>query len=189
MIDFSSDIEQCLQVLSSGGIILYPTDTIWGLGCDATNADAVKKLVNMKGKPDQKGLIILLPIERDIINYVAAPDPEVFIFLDKVKKPTTVIYPGGLLVAENVLHEDGSIAIRVVKEDFCRHLLKRFKKPIVSTSSNFHGQPSASHFNEIGPEIKQMADFVVNYRQNEHFEASASSLVKWTKEGPLYLRQ
>ena len=128
MEDFNNDVEQCLSVLHNGGVILYPTDTIWGLGCDATNAAAVRKLMDIKGKPPSKGLIILLAAERDVLQYVASPDMEVFDYLNATAKPTTVIYKNGLNVADEVLNENGSIAIRLVSENFCRHLLKRFKK-------------------------------------------------------------
>src|SRR4051794_24328726 len=140
MTDFTDDIENCLRVLQDGGVILYPTDTIWGLGCDATNQRAVEKLITLKGKPPHKGLIVLLAGERDVLKYVANPDLAVFDYLHAAEKPTTVIYEHGLGMADEVLNEDGSVAIRLVKEDFCRHLLKRFKKPVVSTSANLHGK-------------------------------------------------
>lgn len=182
MIDFSYDIEQCLEVLHNGGVILYPTDTIWGLGCDAANTAAVRKLMQIKGKPENKGLIILLATERDILKYVASPDLEVFNYLAGTTKPTTVIYDQGLNVANEILNEDGSIAIRLVKEDFCRHLLKRFKKPIVSTSANFHGQPSPQNFKSISTSLKHFVDYIVCIKQNEDVFNSPSSLIKW-KDG------
>ncbi len=186
MTDFSYDIEQCLEVLHKGGVILYPTDTIWGLGCDATNSTAVEKLMHIKGKPANKGLIVLLASERDVLQYVAAPDPEVFNYLENITKPTTVIYEQGLNVADEVLNEDGSIAIRLVKEDFCRHLIKRFKKPIVSTSSNSHGQPSPQNFKSISGEIKNIADYVVSFGQDDEIIHSASSIIKW-KSGRFFV--
>lgn len=186
MTDFSDDIERCLTVLHEGGVILYPTDTIWGLGCDAANAEAVQKLMRIKGKPANKGLIVLLASERDVLRYVANPDLEVFDYLAEVTKPTTVIYDQGLNVAEEVLNEDGSIAIRLVKEDFCRHLLKRFKKPVVSTSANLYGQPSPQNFKGISPEVKNVVDYVVNFRQNDEVINSPSSLIKW-KNGFVYI--
>lgn len=179
MTDFTNDIEQCLEVLHKGGVILYPTDTIWGLGCDATNAAAVRKLMYIKGKPENKGLIVLLASERDVLRYVGNPDLEVFDYLQKVTQPTTVIYQQGLNVADEVLNEDGSIAIRLVNEDFCRHLLKRFKKPLVSTSANLHGQPSPQNFKSISPDIKNRVDYVVIFRQKEEIIHAASSIIKW----------
>jgi L-threonylcarbamoyladenylate synthase len=188
MTHFTEDIERCLQVLQAGGIILYPTDTIWGLGCDATNAEAVDRLIKLKGKPLHKGLIVLLASERDVLQYTANPDLEVFDYLNTVTKPTTVIYEHGLGVAEQVLNEDGSIAIRLVKEDFCRHLLKRFKKPVVSTSANLHGQASPHNFSHISNEIKTGADYVVNFRQHEEMLGQASSVIKWKNGKCLIIR-
>ena len=185
---FSADLEQCLKVLSAGGLILYPTDTLWGLGCDATNASAVRKLMDLKGKPPQKGLIVLLASERDVLQYVANPDLEVFNYLEHLHKPTTVIYEQGLGVADEVLSSDGSIAIRLVKEDFCRHLLKRFKKPIVSTSANIHGQPSPQNFSSISDQIKIGVDYVVEFRQNEEFPQIASSIVRWVGGNCIIIR-
>ena len=189
MTDFTEDIEKCLEVLHEGGVILYPTDTIWGLGCDATNSAAVEKLIALKGKPSQKGLIVLLASERDVLQYTANPDLEVFDYLHTTNKPTTVIYEHGLGVADEVLNEDGSIAIRLVKEDFCRHLLKRFKKPVVSTSANLHGQPSPQYFREISNILKSGVNYVVNFRQNEEFSNAASSIIKWKNGNFLIIRE
>lgn len=179
MTDFSNDVEQCLQVLEQGGVILYPTDTIWGLGCDATNAAAVAKVLALKGRDNGNGLIVLLATERDVLQYTANPDMEVFDYLKTVSKPTTVIYEHGLGVADKVLNADGSIAIRLVQEDFCRHLVKRFKKPIVSTSANLHGQPSPHNFSDVSTHIKDNVEYVVHYRQHEKEIFEPSSLIRW----------
>ena len=184
MKDFTNDVEQCLTTLQSGGLILYPTDTIWGLGCDATNVAAVQRLIKLKGKTPRKGLIVILATERNVLQYVASPDLAVFDYLQTTTRPTTVIFDHGLNVAEDVLNEDGSIAIRLVKEDFCRHLLKRFKKPIVSTSANIHGQTSPQKFEDISTEIKNNVDWIVKFRQKEDNVNGASSIVRW-KEGKI----
>lgn len=189
MVGFEEDVEQCLNHLKEGRVILYPTDTVWGLGCDATNSEAVERLRAIKGKPINKGLIVLLSSERDLIRYIAAPDLEIFPFLERLEQPTTVIYEHGLGVADNVLNDDGSIAIRVVKEDFCRHLLKRFKKPIVSISANFHGQPSPHYFDAISVDLKQKVDYTVGYRQSEQLLAKKSSIIKWNKGHVIFIRQ
>lgn len=189
MIDFEQDVENCLEVLHRGGVILYPTDTVWGLGCDATNAEAVEKIISLKGKTPNKGLIVLLANERDILQYVAAPDPAIFDFFDTILKPTTVIYDNGIGVADNVLNQDGSLAIRLVSEDFCRHLLKRFKKPVVSTSANLTGQPTPKIFTEIQTEITSKVDYVVNYRRTDKTIGFASALVKWDNQKMVYLRK
>lgn len=188
MIDFSAYIDQCLKVLNLGGVILYPTDTIWGLGCDATNSEAVQKLIDIKGKPANKGLIVLLANERDVLQYAAAVDLAVFDYLETTTKPTTVIFDHGLNVADEVLNEDGSIAIRLVKEDFCRHLLKRFKKPIVSTSANLHGKPSPHNFKSISAEIKALVDYVVSFQQGEEAEAASSAIIRWSNGQIIVIR-
>jgi len=188
MVDFSNDLDNCLAVLAAGGVILYPTDTIWGLGCDATNTEAVQKLIRLKGKPLHKGLIVLLASERDVLQYVASPDLEVFDYLATTKKPTTVIFENGLNIADDVLNEDGSIAIRLVSEDFCRHLLKRFKKPVVSTSANLHGQASPQNFAELSPTIKSGVDYIVKYKQYEEMSGAPSAIIKWKNGTPLVIR-
>ncbi|HXL56489.1 MAG TPA: Sua5/YciO/YrdC/YwlC family protein, partial [Chitinophagaceae bacterium] len=121
---FGIDIEQCLEVLKQGGTILYPTDTIWGIGCDATNDLAVEKIIALKQRPSEKSFVVLAASERDILKYVAAPDLAVFDYLENTEKPTTVIYEHALGLAENAIAEDGSVAIRICRDEFCRHLIK-----------------------------------------------------------------
>lgn len=180
MVSFENDIEQSLSALQKGGLILYPTDTIWGIGCDATNADAVQKIYDLKQRSDEKALIVLLAEEREVLKYVAAPDLAVFDYIASTIKPTTVIYEGAIGFADNLIGMDGSIAIRICKEDFCRHLLKRFKKPIVSTSANIAGQQTAKIFKEITDEIKTGVDYIVCFRQQEEQIAEPSSIIKWS---------
>ena len=144
--DFTADINNCLQVLNAGGLILYPTDTIWGIGCDATNAAAVRKVFALKKRPEAKSLIVLVADERDVLKYISQPDLRIFDFLKTVDKPTTVIYEDAIGLADNLINKDGTVAIRLVNETFCRHLVKRFRKPIVSTSANISGQPGPRSF-------------------------------------------
>ena len=177
--NFENDIENCLQVLKTGGLILYPTDTVWGIGCDATNEKAVEKIYQLKKRSDEKAMIVLVANEKDILNHVAAPDLSVFDYLEKTKKPTTVIYDGAIGFADNLIGIDGSIAIRICQEFFCRQLIKRFRKPIVSTSANISGEQVAKFFAEIVDEIKRGVDYIVNYRQNDKTIAEPSSLIKW----------
>ena len=179
MTDFSFDVDNCLKVLAAGGIILYPTDTLWGLGCDATNEAAVKKIIDLKGKEENKGLIILLTAERDVLKYVTQPDLAVFDYLHETQKPTTVIYDGGIGVADNVLAADGSIAIRLVKDEFCRNVIKRFRKPLVSTSANLHGEPSPQIFSDIVEKVKLQVDYIVKHRRDGLQPSAASSIIKW----------
>lgn len=179
MVDFEKDIENCLQVLDNGGLILYPTDTVWGIGCDATSEKAVEKVYQLKNRPDQKAMIVLVADERDVLQYVASPDLAVFDYLQETKKPTTVIYEGAIGLADNLLGKDGSIAIRICNEQFCKHLIKRFRKPIVSTSANISGEPAAKIFADINEQIKSGVDYVVTYRQDDKTIAAPSSVIKW----------
>lgn len=177
--NFEKDIEDCLKVLREGGIILYPTDTIWGIGCDATNAAAVEKIYSLKQRPDEKAMIVLVADESGILRHVAAPDLQLFDHLQTTTKPTTVIYEGAIGFADNLVAKDGSIAIRICNEIFCKHLIKRFRKPIVSTSANISGQASPKTFADISQEIKMGVDHIVNYRQDDITIAEPSSIIKW----------
>lgn len=181
--EFENDIIHCLETLRQGGIILYPTDTIWGIGCDATNPDAVQKIFELKQRPPAKSMIVLLADPRDINRYTGRPQPYITEYLEKVSKPTTVIYEEALGLAENLVSEDGSIAMRVVQEDFCRHLIKRFRKPLVSTSANISREKSPENFAGISKEIKQGVDYIVRYRQEEDRPVSASAIVRFNKYG------
>ena len=187
--DFSNDVEQSLSILKSGGIILYPTDTVWGIGCDATNEEAIEKIFVIKERPPNKSFIILVADEREVMRYVTNPDPRVFDYLELTQKPTTVIYDGTVGLAANLASEDGTVAIRIVKDEFCRHLIKRFRKPIVSTSANLSGQPTPSNFSEIDQRIKSRVDYVVGYRQNEKQKVSSSAVIKWENGQPQILRE
>ncbi len=180
--DFEKDIQECLAVLKNGGIILYPTDTIWGIGCDATNIKAVEKIFQLKKRTDEKALIVLVADEREIMKYVANADLRVFDYLQQQPRPTTVVYGGAIGLADNLMGRDGSVAIRICKEIFCKHLIKRFRKPIVSTSANISGLSVAKLFAEISDEIKNGVDYVVKYRQEDKTIASPSAVIKWNKD-------
>jgi L-threonylcarbamoyladenylate synthase len=180
--DFEEDIQGCLKVLKSGGIILYPTDTIWGIGCDATDVNAVDKIFQLKKRPDEKAMIVLVAEERDVLKYVASTDLRVFDYLQQNLKPVTVVYEGAIGLADNLVGKDGSIAIRICSDNFCKHLIKRFRKPIVSTSANISGQPTAKLFSAIDDEIKNAVDYIVKYRQDDKTMATASSVIKWNKD-------
>jgi L-threonylcarbamoyladenylate synthase len=183
--NFEQDIEQSLLTLKSGGLILYPTDTVWGIGCDATDPAAVEKIFTLKQRPDEKAMIVLVAEERDIVQYVAHPDLAVFDYLQKTLRPTTVIYKGAIGLADNLIGSDGSIAIRICRDVFCRHLIKRFRKPIVSTSANLSGQPAPAIFATITEEIKNGVDYIVKYRQEDETVAEPSSIIKWNKDGTI----
>jgi L-threonylcarbamoyladenylate synthase len=180
---FDKDIEACLKVLNEGGLILYPTDTIWGIGCDPTNASAVDKVFALKKRTDKKAMIVLMADERDVLQYVANPDLRVFDYLNGLTKPTTVIYEGAIGLAQNLTADDSTVAIRICYDLFCRHLIKRFRKPLVSTSANISGMPAAKTFAEIPKEIRKGVDYVVEYRQDDTTAAAASSIIKWNRDG------
>jgi L-threonylcarbamoyladenylate synthase len=183
MTDFTKDIEACLTILQNGGLILYPTDTIWGIGCDATNEEAVKKIYALKKRSDEKSMIVLLAEQRDLLHYVAQPDFGVFEFLSEVEKPTTVIYNDAIGLAENIINKNGTIAIRIVDDVFCKHLIKRFRKPIVSTSANISGYPPPQIFTDIDVLIKDGVDYIVHYRQNDTNVATPSAIIRWNADG------
>jgi len=189
MTDFSNDIEQCLKVLQHGGIVLYPTDTIWGIGCDATNAAAVEKIISLKQRPAVKSFVVLVASERDILQYTAAPDLAVFDYLRTTIKPTTVIYEHALGLAENVLADDGSVGIRICSDEFCKHLIRRFRKPIVSTSANISGEISPVNFSAINKTIVDGVDYAVHYRREEKTEAVASSIIQWRNGEAVIIRE
>lgn len=183
MTDFINEVEKALAVLRSGGLILYPTDTVWGLGCDATNGEAVRKIYTVKGRDDGKSLIILLAEERDVLQYVAAPDLAVFDFMEAQTKPTTVIFDGAVNLPGNVMAADGSIAIRIVRDEFCRHLIKRLRRPVVSTSANISGQPSPVFFDDVSKEVKSRVDHVVQWRQADKTPSRPSQIIRWKGDG------
>jgi len=185
MSEFETDIDRCLVVLNEGGTILYPTDTVWGIGCDATNNEAVQKIYALKERPSKKSMIILLADEKDIVQYVSNPDPHVFDYLKTVQKPTTIVYDGAVGIAPDLISDDGSVAIRIVHDKFCRHLLKRFRKPIVSTSANLSGDATPGIFREILNPIRTGVDYVVHYRQNDDRHAQSSSVVKLNRDGSI----
>ena len=186
---FEVDVEKCLSVLQNGGIILYPTDTIWGIGCDATNEEAVEKIIALKQRPEHKSFVVLVAEERDILKHVAAPDLALFNYLETTIKPTTVIYPDAIGLAQNVLAQDGSVAIRICRDAFCRHLIKRLRKPIVSTSANLSGQPSAVYFSTIDNTIINGVDYAAQYRRDEMIESQPSAIIKWERGGIVVIRK
>jgi L-threonylcarbamoyladenylate synthase len=180
---FEIEVGHCIEVLRNGGVILYPTDTIWGLGCDATNETAIRKVYDIKKREDSKSLIVLLAEEREVLQYVAAPDMEVFNFLEEQVRPTTIIYEQAVGLPDNLVATDGSVAIRLVKDPFCRHLVRRLRKPLVSTSANISGEPSPSFFEEISVTIKSKVDYIVQWRQDDLTPAKPSQIIKWNNDG------
>ncbi|HEY4965770.1 MAG TPA: L-threonylcarbamoyladenylate synthase [Puia sp.] len=187
--EFEQDILNCLEVLRRGGIILYPTDTIWGIGCDATNPSAVNRIFELKQRSTAKSMIVLVADQRDVNRFTSHADPHIAAYLEKTKVPTTVIYEGALGLAENLVGEDGTIAIRIVRDDFCRHLVKRLRKPLVSTSANRSGNEPPKNFSEVSDEIILKVDYTVRYRQTDNNMARASAIIRFDKKGkPVILR-
>jgi len=175
--DFREDIRQALEVLKKGGIILYPTDTIWGIGCDATNADAVARVSELK-KRESSGSMLVLMENPNLLNSYIEEVPEVaWDLIEVADKPLTIVYPGAKNLATNLIAEDGSIGIRITEEPFTQQLIQRFRKPIVSTSANFSGEPWPAFFDEVSPEIVEGVDYVVQYRQDERMPSTPSSVI------------
>ena len=187
MFVYEEDVEACLLSLQKGELILYPTDTVWGIGCDATNELAVSKIFALKKRVDTKAMIILLGEEKEITNYVADNNLQIFDYIKGIHKPTTVIYHKAKNVATNLVAGDESIAIRITKDSFCKDLIKAFGKPIVSTSANISGYPTPLCFADISLDIKEGVQYVVKHRQEETNLQMPSSIVKWDEEGKLII--
>ncbi len=178
------EINKVVTVLENGGIILYPTDTIWGLGCDAENEVAIQKIYEIKKRIHSKSLIILLDDDRKLNRFVREVPEVVWDILDYATKPTTVIYPEAINLPKNIVASDGSIAIRITKDDFCRKLIQRFKSPIVSTSANMAGDAAPKDFKDIAPEILKAVDHVVNLHAFEK-NNEPSTIIKIGLKGEL----
>jgi len=179
----NDDLKKSCEVLRKGGVILYPTDTIWGLGCDATNEEAVKRIYEIKQRSDSKSMLTLIDSPDRLDRYVDDL-PEIAQELTECSdKPLTVIYYGAKNLAANLIAPDGTIGIRVTKEEFSQNLCRQFGKPIVSTSANFSGEPSPSNFSEINKEIFRLVDYVVNYRSDEMQKSKPSSIIRLGKNG------
>jgi L-threonylcarbamoyladenylate synthase len=180
---FEEDIKESLNTLRKGGIILYPTDTIWGLGCDPTNQEAVSRIFNIKSREENKSLIILADSIGMVERYVKEIPEIIYEIVDVSDSPITIIYPNGKNLAPGVCSEDGSIAIRICNEDFCNGLIGRFRKPLVSTSANFSGKPFPANFNEIDKALVDQVDYVVKYRQDDRGKNAASPVIKINSDG------
>lgn len=172
------DIKKACEVLSAGGLILYPTDTIWGIGCDATNEEAVRKVYKLKQRMDSKAMLVLVDSTAKLSSYVEEVPEQAWDLIELTTKPLTIIYPKAKSLPDCLVAEDGSIGIRVTSEEFSRKLCERFRKPLVSTSANISGTPSPAIFDEIVDEVKNGVDYIVNYRQDDISKAAPSSIIK-----------
>lgn len=172
------DLKKAVEVLKEGGIILYPTDTIWGIGCDATNADAVKRIYEIKEREDSKSMLVLMENPALLDRYVDEVPEVAWDLVEISTTPLTVIYPNAKNLAKNLIAQDKSIGIRFTKEKFTTQLLQRFRKPIVSTSANISGEKSPAFFDEITDEIKKAVDYIVEYRRDDNTPSKPSSIIK-----------
>lgn len=182
-LNFEEDIAQSIVVLKNGGTILYPTDTIWGIGCDATNPKAVEKVYALKQRAESKSLIILVDSFDKIASYVEKVPDVASDLVSSMETPLTIIYSAAINLAPNVIASDGTIAIRVVNEEFCRQLIARFGKPIVSSSANIAGDSTPLIFSSIGEEIVNNVDYVVNLKHDIFNQSKPSTIIRLLENG------
>ncbi|MHA7830536.1 MAG: L-threonylcarbamoyladenylate synthase [Flagellimonas sp.] len=176
------EINNCNKVLQDGGLILYPTDTVWGIGCDATNPKAIKKVYALKKREDTKALICLVANQAMLERHVKEVPDVAYDIMDLATKPTTIVFDEPMGIASNLVAEDNTLAIRVASDKFCQYLINKFRKPIVSTSANISGHPTPKQFKDIDEEILKGVDYVVNL-QNENTNPSPSAIIKLSNDG------
>ncbi len=181
--DFENDIVKSLEILAQGGTILYPTDTIWGIGCDATNTRAVEKIYRIKSRVETKSLIILIDHIDKLPIYIEKVPDITEDLLASITNPVTIIYSDARKLAANVIASDGTIAIRIVKDEFCSELIRRFGKPIVSTSANISGFNTPVIFSQIATEVKQSVDYIVLYKQEYFTRSKPSTIIRLRDDG------
>lgn len=182
MKDFTDEINTCLKVLKEGGLILYPTDTVWGIGCDATNEEAVRKVYALKNRDDRKALLCLVANDAMLERHIEKVPELAYDIMDLSTKPTTIVYDRPKGVAKNLIAEDNTLAIRVASDKFCQYLINKFRKPIVSTSANVSDEPSPNGFNEISESILKGVGYVVNLPL-ESPNAVPSAIIKLGNDG------
>ncbi|MGM9841159.1 MAG: L-threonylcarbamoyladenylate synthase [Candidatus Limisoma sp.] len=177
------DLKEAIKILKSGGVILYPTDTIWGIGCDATNEAAVARVYDIKQRAESKAMLVLLDDENRLERYVDDVPEVAYNLIEVAVKPLTIIYDRARNLAKNLLADDGSVGIRITRETFSSRLCRGLRRPIVSTSANISGQPSPTTFDQISDEIKNAVDYVVKYRQDDRTPSAPSSVIKLGSDG------
>lgn len=180
------ELKQSLEILKSNKTLLYPTDTVWGIGCDATHKKAVQKIYEIKQRDDSKALICLVKDIKMLLKYVENIPDKAFQFLEQTERPTTIIYPKAKHLAKNLIAEDGSIAMRICQTEFCQKVFDTFDKPIVSTSANLSGSATPSSFEDIEDEILKGVDYVVNLPDNQ-IKTRPSRIIKFDNEGNLQI--
>ena len=181
-----TDLKKTIDTLSKGQVILYPTDTVWGIGCDATNPEAVNKIFTIKRRNESKSLIVLVDSDEMLKHYVNEIPGFMLDFLKNTDNPTTIIYPFPKNLAKNVISFDNTVAIRIVKDDFCKKVIHLFQKPIVSTSANISGEPTPRFFKEIDEKIIESCDYVVQHRQDDDAIRQPSRLVRFDSERNIF---
>lgn len=181
--DNQLEIEKTLAFLKKGKVILYPTDTVWGIGCDATNAKAIKRIYRIKQREGSKGLIILLESMDALEKYIKSVPPIVYDLLDNAVSPITIVYPKAKDNLKNIRASDGSIGIRIIKDEFCSEVIRRLGKPLISTSANLSGQPVATTFNQIDEQIKEKMDYIVGIYHSHINSVKPSTIVKFEENG------
>jgi len=181
--DYGDDIRNALKTLRAGGVILYPTDTVWGLGCDATNSEAVKKIFSIKQRAANKSLIILVNSPGMLERYVDNPPEVALQIAELTESPLTIVYDRGRSLAEGVASADGSVGVRVCADPFCDELITALRKPLVSTSANISGSDAPAIFDEISEELKASVDYVCLWRQDDRSRAKASSVIRVAGNG------
>lgn len=185
MTNTSSDITEAIEVLKKGGIILYPTDTVWGIGCDATNFNAVERINQLKQRSANKSFIVLIDDDRKLNKYVRTVPDVAWDLVEFSTKPTTIIYPQGYNLANNVFAEDFSVGIRVVKQGFCHELLRKYGKPLISTSANISNSPAATSLNEMDDEIINGVDFILKSPSGNTLNNKPSTIIKLEVNGEI----
>jgi L-threonylcarbamoyladenylate synthase len=179
----NDEVAKALKVLQQGGIILYPTDTIWGIGCDASNAEAVQKIYALKQRAESKSMIILLDNDNKLASYVNNVPDIAYDLIEYAENPLTLVMPGAKNITPALIAADGSVGIRVTSHQFCQQLIQRLRKPLVSTSANISGQPSPKNFNHISPEIINGVDYVVDLEQHDLSEKKPSTIMRLEPDG------
>ncbi len=180
---FAEDLDRAAEAIRSGGLVLYPTDTVWGIGCDATRADAVRRVFELKRRADSKALITLLPDEHLLSRYVDEVPDVAWDLIECSTKPLTIVYDHGRNLAKELMAPDGSVGIRITREAFSAALCRRIRRPLVSTSANISGSPTPRCFSEIAPEIVSGVDYVVQYRRHDTTPATPSSVMRLSSGG------
>ncbi|REJ82551.1 MAG: threonylcarbamoyl-AMP synthase [Bacteroidetes bacterium] len=183
--EYKVELENALKTLQEGGLILYPTDTVWGIGCDACNPEAVAKIYELKRREDSKSMIIMLDNAVKLQSYISEVPEQAFTLIEHAERPLTIIYDGARNLAGNLIASDGSVGIRVTKDKFCSDLISRFKKPIVSTSANISGEPTPQNYNDISELIRNGVDYIVNLRKDESENPRPSTIIRLRKNGEI----